>query len=526
MALFFIWTGIISSFLCGYCIYVWIKNRKRSRFQAKLTLFFLLFVLVPLIPLNLFIANVLTKSADMLLLPGIGEALEMSLTAMRSQLEEKALRFIEVNPDPDSWTQQILKKESLFSVGLFQFQKDSLYAVYLTSVPECPMPRTWLPPRELIPDLELKGCASYVHIMRGKHVITVCKKTDRINLIAVCFPVPDSVLRTKNKVAEALGVYNSLALIKESIIQKNIIWALAVLAILTLALLSIQVAKRLSRGISEPINKLVRGMHQIANGDFSSHVDVNAKDEIGFLTSTFNQMVQDLKTTREKLIRAEKIAAWQDAARQISHEIKNSLTPMLIALRRLNRLTRNDNKTGEIRNTLTTIEDELHSLDRMSSEFSDFAQLPQPKKQSISLNEIVRSSVRLSEATYDWIQIQTDLDPDLPYWDGDPEQLKRALNNLLKNASEASHKTGYIRLSTRLETSPEKRLLLEVEDKGEGMEEETLRRILTPYFSTKQRGSGLGLTIVEKIVKDHDGEIAFRSQKGRGTTVTLSFKVP
>jgi two-component system NtrC family sensor kinase len=140
------------------------------------------------------------------------------------------------------------------------------------------------------------------------------------------------------------------------------------------------------------------------------------------------------------------------------------------------------------------------------------------------LNETIRSAVRLSEPAYGAVEIRTRLAHDLPEWAADAEQIRRLLNNLLKNAAEAARTHGWIEVRTAYEPSPVPCIVLEVSDNGEGMDEETLQKALTPYFTTKQRGTGLGLAIVEKIAKDHDGELALKSEKGKGTTVCIRFR--
>jgi nitrogen fixation/metabolism regulation signal transduction histidine kinase len=525
MALFFVWTALISAALTAYCLFLWRKNRTGFRFKAKLTILFLLFVLVPVIPLNLFIANLLTQSADMLLLPGVGEALETSLSTIRTQLEERGKHFIETYPNYQTWSAALLKKEGIFSTCIYQWHKDTLIAQNLIRVPDCGMPRTWKPQREWIQEADSAVYSSSMHMVNQRQMFTVCRKMRPAVFIVVCYPVSEFVLQSKNRITKALDVYNTLSLLKESIIQKNMIWALAVLLILGLALLSIQIAKRLSYEISEPIDHLVLGMQKVAAGNFDVRIQTRAKDEFRFLIDSFNRMVDDLKNTHEQLIRTEKVAAWREIARQISHEMKNSLTPVTVTFRRLRRQLERNPEWSETKELFKTVEEEFASLERMALEFSEFARLPQPDKKPIQLNEIVQSTVRMAEASYAPMIFQTKLDPTLPTMDADPEQIKRVLNNLFKNATEASKVNGLVQVSTRFQTTPEKSIVLEIQDHGQGMDAQILAKIFTPYFTTKIKGTGIGLAIVEKIIKDHDGEIGIHSKPGKGTLVSIRFRL-
>ena len=523
MTLFFAWMGILSSALIVYCVLLWRKNRMGSRFKAKLTILFLLFVLVPVIPLTLFIASLMTRSADMLLLPGIGEALDSSLVTIRMQLEEKGEHFIATYPDPETWTQPTLKKEGLYSVALFRLRNGSLFAQKNVRAPECRLPDAWKPPRELTADADSSGFSSLLHESDAGQMIIVCKRLEPSSLVAACYPVPELILRSKERISRALDVYNTLSLLKESILRKNMIWTFAVLLILGLAFLSVNISKKLSRGISEPIEHLVQGMQRIAAGDFNVTVQAKGKDEFRYLVDSFNTMTVDLRQTREKLIRAEKVAAWQEVAKRISHEIKNCLTPMTISMKRLRRLLETGFGSTESGELLKILEEDMDSLRRMSTEFAEFARLPQPEKKPILLNDIVQSTVRMAESAYGEMTFQLDLSPDPPAIDADPEQIKRVLNNLLKNSVEASGEIRMVRISTRFQETPRPVVYLEIVDHGDGMKPEILRKLFTPYFTTKKNGTGLGLAIAEKIVKDHNGEIDVESEIGKGTRITISF---
>jgi len=233
-------------------------------------------------------------------------------------------------------------------------------------------------------------------------------------------------------------------------------------------------------------------------------------------------MADDLKTSQEKLVQAERLAAWQGVARRVSHEIKNTLTPIQLSLRRLSsQLYPDDENITD--NSLITIQEEVESLRRLAEEFTQFARMPQIKPQQADLNEIIRSLVTLIEAEPHGISIKMNLDSNFPSLELDRDHIRRALQNLIKNSIEASKPGSTIFIETKKLTEKERKGKIEIHDHGTGMESEALSKIFEPYYTTKQRGMGLGLSIVKRIIEDHDGKIEIKSTPGKGTQVTICF---
>ena len=519
MAVFLVWIGIISLGVVGGVILLWRKSR--SRFQTKLTIFFLLFVLIPSIPLTLFVANLLTQSADVLLLPGMGEALETSLKTLRTQVEEPGKKFLTKHTDPAAWTQTLLRDEGVDFVGHYRLSERNMVHLNTLRLPTSSLNPGWHPqPESLLDALSTTQTSRFIPVGEKTLIAVYCSLTDATVAVAV-YPIAPYIVDAKTEIDQALGVYNTLSLLKESIIQKKLIWVLAVLLVGGLTLVSVFAAKKFSQGISQPVQVLVEGMNRVAGGDLNHQVEIKTQDEFRFLVDSFNTMTRELKTSRQKLIQAERLAAWQEVARQISHELKNSLTPISISLRRLRSHIVDKSPSPKIAVSLQSMEEELHSIERMAAEFSEFARMPQPQKSTVNLNEIVQSVVLLTQPWAGRINIQTHLSSHLPSIQADPEQMKRLLHNLIKNAVEASHDPETVSVTTQPVESAEHKIELEIQDQGEGMDEEELERIFQPYYTTKQKGTGLGLAIVQKIVEAHDGEIRVESAAGKGTRVTV-----
>jgi nitrogen fixation/metabolism regulation signal transduction histidine kinase len=279
---------------------------------------------------------------------------------------------------------------------------------------------------------------------------------------------------------------------------------------------SVYAARRISEGISEPIKQLTAGMKKVGAGDLSHRLDIKARDELEFLVDSFNRMTEELKISRENLQRAERAAAWRDVARQISHEIKNPLTPMHFSLFRIkSSLAAEVLAQTDVIESFRILEEELASMRRIADEFSQFARMPHLDLKKEDIADIVRQSVRLFETEFD-VRLDTDegIDP-VPL---DRDQFRRAIHNLLKNAIEASSPGDSIDVTLKKVAN---RIRIQIIDHGKGMDRETIEKAAAPYFTTKEGGSGIGLFMVKRIIKDHGGEFEIRSEPNKGTCVTI-----
>ncbi|HEX6099121.1 MAG TPA: ATP-binding protein [Thermoanaerobaculia bacterium] len=211
-----------------------------------------------------------------------------------------------------------------------------------------------------------------------------------------------------------------------------------------------------------------------------------------------------------QLVQAQKLAAWNEAARRIAHEIKNPLTPIQLSAERIARKFGKDQPA--IEEGCRVIVDEVGHLKRMVDEFARFARMPAIHLRHAQLAEILQQAAGLYRDVKPEVTISVDVAPDIELL-MDPEQIRRAVGNLLKNAVEATDR-GEIRVSAR--RAPH-RVVIEVADPGRGVPDSDKDKLFLPYFSTKGRGTGLGLAIVHRIVRDHDGQIHVHDNHPRGT---------
>jgi two-component system nitrogen regulation sensor histidine kinase NtrY len=211
-----------------------------------------------------------------------------------------------------------------------------------------------------------------------------------------------------------------------------------------------------------------------------------------------------------QLVQAQKLAAWNEAARRIAHEIKNPLTPIQLSAERIARKFGKEHPAIEEGSRI--IVDEVGHLKRMVDEFARFARMPAIHLRHAQLAEILQQAANLYRDVKPGVTISVDVAEDIELL-MDPEQIRRAVGNLLKNAVEATE-GGDIRVSAR--RAPH-RVVIEVADPGRGVPDSDKDKLFLPYFSTKGRGTGLGLAIVHRIVRDHDGQIHVHDNHPRGT---------
>ena len=277
--------------------------------------------------------------------------------------------------------------------------------------------------------------------------------------------------------------------------------------------------------MTKPIHQLTASVSRIASGELAHQLEVHTRDEIGQLTRGVNRMAADLKTNLERRISAERVAAWRDVARQIAHEIKNPLFPIRVSVENLQKARSQPEIFDSICDECTqTIIEEVDRLQRMVDEFHQFARMPLPERRPSNLNQIVEHTLNLYSQSLSGVQIEPDLHPDLPPISIDPEQIAQVLQNLIKNAVEAMPDGGTLRILTQPMDGGG--VAVEVQDTGMGMSPETQQEIFTPYYTTKDTGTGLGMAIVQRIITDHGGKIAVASEEGVGTTVRLEFSNP
>jgi two-component system, NtrC family, nitrogen regulation sensor histidine kinase NtrY len=299
------------------------------------------------------------------------------------------------------------------------------------------------------------------------------------------------------------------------------LWVTAGGVALLSALLALCVGWWTSRRLARPLERLAAAAGAIASGARDERVpEVSGRDEVATLTNAFNQMTEELSESEDRLRHAERIAAWQQIAQRIAHEIKNPLFPIQMSIETLQKVHERKHPDFEevFEESTRTILEEVERMGRIVTEFRDFARLPVPHLEVVDLASILKSVVVLHQGVTPDVEVQ---------WDGpeellvtvDADQMTAVATNLVKNAIEAHglQPASGARVLVRLRDSEGGGVAWSVEDNGSGMPDEVRAKLFTPYFTTKSSGTGLGLAITHRIVIEHQGRINAVSEVGKGT---------
>ncbi|WP_407279268.1 ATP-binding protein [Aromatoleum evansii] len=226
-----------------------------------------------------------------------------------------------------------------------------------------------------------------------------------------------------------------------------------------------------------------------------------------------------------RLIAAQRTAAWAEVARRLAHEIKNPLTPIQLSAERLayKLADRLDDEGREVLERGTrTIVNQVEAMKNMVNDFRDYAKLPSPVLGRLDLNALVGEVLNLYESSP--VMIRAELGRNLPPVAGDASQMRQVIHNLLQNAEDAlaGQEDGVVTLTTRVEGD---RVALQLRDNGPGFPAPVLTRAFEPYFTTKSRGTGLGLAMVKKIIDEHGGEVRLLNGETGGAEVRIRLRL-
>jgi signal transduction histidine kinase len=286
--------------------------------------------------------------------------------------------------------------------------------------------------------------------------------------------------------------------------------------------ITIMLALLLSRYITKPLQQIGNQFSRIKIGNKNAKIEWTRKDEIGRLVEEYNRMIDEMEKSAELLARSERESAWRQMARQVAHEIKNPLTPIKLSMQLLMRAWNDKAPDWEVRlkRFSQTLIMQIDTLSSIASEFSDFAQMPEPQIQQFDIIPLVQQSVSLFHDQSDSnITFETDLQE--CFIKADPNQILRVFNNLIKNALQAipGDRQGEIRIKLAI---IENACEISFQDNGTGIANDRQTRIFSPNFTTKTAGMGLGLAMVKNIIENSSGRIWFKTDPGEGTTFFVS----
>ena len=288
-----------------------------------------------------------------------------------------------------------------------------------------------------------------------------------------------------------------------------------------LLFLSISIAIKFSSRFFRSINNLILASSNIGKGYLDTKVpDIKTDIELETLNKNFNLMIDRLKSQQEKLLLTERHEAWENVARKLAHEIKNPLTPIQLTIDRLkNKYEKSisQDEKQNFNNYLKTILKQIKQIENLVNEFSDFARMPKPIFQNNNIIDIIKNNVSFLSEIDRTILINFNFNNSQLFLMCDSEQISRVFLNLIKNAIEsiqekASKNNEFAKIIDIVIYNKNDYIRINITDNGTGFSSKNIKNIIKPYFTTKLKGSGLGLSIVNKIINDHNGSIKLESK--------------
>ncbi|MGC2635775.1 MAG: HAMP domain-containing sensor histidine kinase [Acidobacteriaceae bacterium] len=274
--------------------------------------------------------------------------------------------------------------------------------------------------------------------------------------------------------------------------------------------------------IAAPIRQITRAADQAAAGEWETRVDIRSPDEISMLARSFNHMLREMATSRDRLVQNERVAAWRELAQRLASELKGPLFPMQITVenmlraRKLPRIQFDD----VFAESAATLQSEIGKLREVVARFSDFAKDAEPQMEKMDVRDAVRHVLAhfapALEEKHIAIGTAIALEP-LPIR-GDAELLERALSQLVLNAMEAMPEGGTLTVSAARAAAS---VRIGIADTGVGLTDEECELLFTPYSHARRNGSGLGLAIVQSVVTDHYGRITVERAENGGVRFVI-----
>lgn len=480
-----------------------------KRISTRLAISFLLVALLPTLPLSLVVRDLLERRFGPAIAGPLEAALEAGLAESRARLQDSRQAL--------AAQAQVLALASgtapgatilLDRAGVAQ-PADSL-AVFVASRPGL------LDPFDPVVDAAAAEGDTLPVRRRGDALVARVQGADGGELVAVQ-PLPAGMVERAGELTGGVTVLRAVRAEEGRVVLSFVGPFLLVYG--ALVLVALLAGLLWSRSMVRPLESLVGATRRVAAGDLEFRLQRRGPGEVGELVASFDEMVARLAGQRRDLARLERVAAWRGMARTLAHEVKNPLTPILLAITQVRDAYKDDDPTYRalLDEAVDITGEEVEHLRRLVRAFGDFARLPKPEPREADLVALLLDLEQL----YGRERLELDgIGAPLVGW-FDYDALRRALVNLVDNGLAAC----------RQQREPERVAItlhrqgagarLVVSDRGAGIAAADLPRIFEPDFTTKSDGMGLGLAIVENIIIGHGGAIAVRSEPGRGTTFTV-----
>jgi two-component system nitrogen regulation sensor histidine kinase NtrY len=531
--LFVFFTLIFKNFYRFY--YTGKKNKKGAQTNLKYISIFSLFTVIPSLIVAIFSLFIFNFGIQNYFDKQITNAVNNSFDVAKNYLEEskenvlsdvilmsvglnRASGYYYSNPNR---FKNIMRSEKMLRKIDDVYLIDSLGNILLSDV------------RDISEELVIPSDDNYDQVLEGKPVFisdslenktTVMIKLNSLvdTYLYISRNIDSEILRYLNETEEAVSFYYS---VENSQTGIKVTFAIIYIIVVTLLLfLSTAIAITFASRLTKPIINLISASDSISKGALDVKVPyVETDDEFKQLNQNFNSMIERLKEQQDKLLTTERYEAWETVARKLAHEIKNPLTPIQLSIDSLREKYKdklvNDGKDFE--KYLETINRQIKVIEKLVNEFSNFARMPRPILKKIDIIQIIKKSL-------DFIKLTSKNSINLidkvknKFINGDEDQINRVFINLIKNSEESflelKMKKPNFKGNIDIEIdSNNDYIFIRIIDNGIGITD--AKKAMTPYFTTKKTGTGLGLPIVTKIINEHSGIFSIKNREGKGGTI-------
>ncbi len=392
--------------------------------------------------------------------------------------------------------------------------------------------------RDITEEFIVPSDEDYDQVLEGKAVFisdnlnnktTVMTKLNSLvdTYLYISRNIDPEILRYLNETEQAVSFYYSVENKQTGI---KVTFAIVYIIVVTLLLfLSTSIAITFASRLTRPIVNLISASDSISKGTLDVKVpNLETDEEFRQLIINFNSMISRLKEQQDKLLTKERYEAWETVARKLAHEIKNPLTPIQLSIDSLREKYKNklSDEKKEFEKYLETINRQIKDIEMLVNQFSNFARMPRPILKEIDIIKLINRSLEFLKMTSK-NSINLIKKTKNSRINGDEGQLNRVFINLIKNSEEAFlekiAKDPNFKGNIDIEIADNKDyIIIRLTDNGTGISDP--KKAMTPYYTTKKKGTGLGLPIVTKIINEHSGNFSIKNKlDGSGTIIKITF---
>ncbi len=515
------------------------KNKKGSQTNLKYISVFSLFTVIPSLVVAIFSLFIFNFGIQNYFDKQITKAVNNSFDVAKNYLEESKenvlsdvilmsvglSRASSIYYSSPNRFKQIIRSEKILRKIDDVYLIDSLGNILLSDVRD--ITDEFVIPADEDFDQALEGKPVFITDNLENKTTVMTKLTSLVDTyLYISRNIDPEILRYINETEQAVNFYYS---VENSQTGIKVTFAIIYIIVVTLLLfLSTSIAITFASRLTKPIISLINASDSISKGALDVKVPEEASDEeFKLLNQNFNLMIERLKEQQDKLLITERYEAWESVARKLAHEIKNPLTPIQLSIDNLRekykyKLSKGDKDFDKY---LETINRQIKDIEKLVNEFSNFARMPQPILKKIDLTKLISKSLEFIKLTSK-NTINLISKTKFKFINGDEDQLNRVFINLIKNSEESfleksKKKPNFIgNIDIEINDNNDY-IIIKIIDNGSGVLD--TKKAMTPYFTTKKTGTGLGLPIVTKIINEHSGSFSLKNKKDKnGTVVTIT----